>query len=126
MQRNSTKCAHCGHLFYRLTEKTSVVNRSDETGFHVMLFSGPDPRSSASSGFYPGQLVCHFVYAHDRMGPQEDFLLVFILHAKKSRRDVLRQVENAADKIAELLQVGEKLQSIYTFDDAQFLPGFPK
>ena len=116
MQRNSSKCAHCGHNLYRLTEKTPVVNRSDEKTFHLALFFGPDPRSKSSGGYYPDQLVCNFTYVQDGLGPQTNFLLVLLLCAKESREEILRHVEDAADKIAELLEAGAHLESIYTFD----------
>jgi hypothetical protein len=125
VQRNSAKCAHCGYSFCRLTEKIPVVNRSDETTFHLALFFGPDPRSRSSGGYYPGQFVCNFTYVQDRLGPQSNFLLVLILHAEETREDMLRQVEDLADKIAELLQAGAQLESIYTFDCGQLALGFP-
>jgi hypothetical protein len=126
VQRNSSKCAHCGHGFYRLSEKTPVVNRSDETTFHLTLFFGPDLRSKSSGGYYPGQLVCNFTYVQDQLGPQTNFLLVMILHATEFREDALQQVEDAADTIAELLKAGKQLEAIYTFDRGRLTLGFPK
>jgi hypothetical protein len=59
------------------------------------------------------------------LGTKNDVLIVVILHAKESREGVLQQVEDAADKIAELLRGGEKLESIYTLGGGRLLPGLP-
>jgi len=125
LQRNSSTCAHCGLIFYRLGERTPIVTWSDEA-FHLVLYFGPDPRPRPSGGFYPSQLVCNFAYVQDRLGLQSNFLLVLILHAKESRGDALQQVEELADKIAELLQADQKFEAVYTYDEGQLMLGFPK
>ncbi|MFY9530044.1 MAG: hypothetical protein WBC04_19475 [Candidatus Acidiferrales bacterium] len=66
MQRNADKCAHCGEGFSRFTEKTPIVNRSDEKSFHVILFAEPT--------YHANQLICLFAYAHDRIGPKNHSL----------------------------------------------------
>lgn len=91
---------------------------------HLALFFGPDPRSAFSGDYYPGQLVCNFLCVQYRLGPQSNFLLVLMLHAKESREEVLRHVEDAADKIAELLEAGAHLELIYTFDRGELTLGF--
>ena len=126
MQRNSDKCAHCGRIFTRVSKKIPLVNRSDETSFHLVLLSGPNPRPRLSGGFHSEQLMCDFVYAHDQIGPTNYFLVIFILRAGEDPDEVLHQIEEAADKISDLFQAGKKLEPAYTFHDGQLTPGFPK
>ena len=76
MQRNSDKCAHCGRIFARVTQKIPRVNRSDERSFHLELLSGPNPRPRLSGGFHSEQLMCNFVYAHDQIAPT-NYVLVY-------------------------------------------------
>jgi len=71
-------------------------------------------------------MMCTFAYANDRTAPEKDFLVVAILHPKTSGTEELRQVEDAADKFAELLAVSKKLQPTYTFDAGQLSPGLPE
>lgn len=108
-----------------MTEQTPLVNRSDGIRFHVTLFAGPDPRTKFSGGFYDGQLICHFAYAHDRFGPKDRTVSVVITHAGGAPEEVLRQVEDAADKLAELVEGGQTLTAVYTFNDSTLMPGFP-
>jgi hypothetical protein len=124
--RNSNDCPHCGRIFARRTEMTPVVNRSDGETFHVSLYSGPSPRPRSSGGFYAEQLICGFGYAFDQIGPKTYFVLVIILlNAEEDADDVLRQIEEAADKITELVDTGRRLTAVYTFDGGRLLPGFP-
>ena len=126
MQRNSNKCAHCGETFARVTERIPVINRSDGESFHVALFSGPDRRAGTSGRLYAGQVNCGFVYVHNRTRPQIHFVVVVIMQAKQQEKEALEQVEDVTDKIASLLLAGKKLGAVYTSDDGQFTPGFPK
>jgi hypothetical protein len=126
LQRNAEKCAHCGRIFGRVSGKIPLVNRSDETSFHLVLLSGPNPRPRLSGGFHLDQLMCNFVYAHDQIGPTNYFLVIFILRSVGGRDEVRRQIEEAADKIADLLQAGKKIAPVYTSAEGQLTPGFPK
>ena len=120
MQRNSDKCSHCGRMFVRGNEETPTINRSGTT-FHVSLFSGPDPRPNIS-----GQFVCNFAYVDDYLVPERKFLIVYVLPAIRGREELLRQVEIAADGIAELLQAGRSLELAYTVRGGVFAPGVAK
>ena len=125
MQRNSNKCGHCGRFFVR-TDLTAIVNRSDGRTFHVSLLSGPRPRPIISGGFYAHQAMCEFGYVHDLIGPKRNLLIVFISHAHEMRRELLQQIEMAADKIVGLVHAGPKLEPTYTLDRGLFVPGFPE
>jgi len=91
----------------------------------VTLFAGPDPRTKFFGGFYFGQVICHFAYAHDQFGPKEQTVSVVVTHAEEDPEEVLRQVENAADKLAELVEAGYRLTAVYTLKGWTLTPGFP-
>jgi len=93
--------------------------------FHVTLFAGPDPRRRFSGGFYPEQLICYFAYAHDQFGPRDHTVSVVITQAEEDPEEVLRQLEDAADKLAELLEAGQRLTAVYSFNGRELTPGFP-
>jgi hypothetical protein len=123
VQRNSDKCAHCGQLFFRLSRETPIVNRSDGTSFHVSLVFGPDPEAGSISGLFSGQMLCTFIYVHDRIGAENNELTIMITRPGITRRAVVRQVEEAVDKLAELLAEGKKLDVLYTVVAGRLLPG---
>lgn len=113
MQRNSNKCAHCGKALVGLTEKVPAISRSDGKTFHVVLYAGPDLSS--------GRIVCCFVYVHDQLGPDNQYVAVNIVLPSKDRRRILQAAEVAADKIATTVQIGSKLASGYILDDGRLL-----
>ncbi len=94
-------------------------------GFHVSLFAGPDPRPKFSGGFYDDQVICYFTYAHVLFGFKDDTVSVVITCAEEYPDEVLRHIENAADKLAELVEEGHGLTAVYTFDVWELKPGFP-
>jgi len=93
--------------------------------FHVTLFAGPDPRTKFSGGFYADQAICQFAYAHDQLGPKDRTVSVVITQAAEDPEEVLRDAEEAADKLAELVEQGERLTAVYTFNGRELKPGFP-
>lgn len=125
MLRNSQKCPHCGKTFVRITGQTPLVNRSDGTFFHVTLFAGPDPRAKFSGDFYDNQVICNFAYAHVQLGLKDHTVTIVITKAEKDPEEVLDQVEDAADKLAELVEEGHRLTAVYTFTGLRLTPGFP-
>ena len=88
----------------------------------MVLFAGPGPRL----GDHGGQLVCDFAYAHEQLGPQDRTVSVIIARPEENREGLLRQVEGAADKLADLVEKGHELMTIYAFDAGHLAPGFPK
>jgi hypothetical protein len=120
LERNGFRCTHCGKTFARIGE-TPVANRYGRN-FHVVLFAGPGPRL----GDYREQVVYDFAYAHDRLGPQDRTVSVVIARAQEDPEGGLRQIEDAADELADLVEGGHELMTIYTFDAGHLTPGFPK
>jgi hypothetical protein len=55
---------------------------------------------------------------HDHIGRDRKYLVVYIVDSKKN-------VEDAADQVAQLVQTGQKLRGIYTLADGQLKPGLP-
>ena len=123
MLRDSFCCPHCGKAFVRLTEQMPLVNRSDGLHFHLSLFAGPDPRTKFGGGFYDDQVICNFAYAHDHFGPKIHTFLLVITHAEADPEKVLNQVEGAVDKLAELIEAGKRLTTVYTFDGQELTEG---
>jgi hypothetical protein len=50
---------------------------------------------------------------------------VVITHAAEDPKEILRQVEEAADKLAELVEEGHRLTAVYTLAGWHLTPGFP-
>lgn len=123
-QNNSTECPHCGKAFVRITDETPLVNRSDGTRFHVALLTGPDLRP-APSGFYDDQAICRFAYAHDQFGPKDQRILVVMTQIMENSKTMRDLIENATDELAALVNQGERLTGVYTFNGTQLSPGFP-
>ena len=71
-------------------------------------------------------MMCTFAYVNDRTDPDKDFLVVAILQPKEDRAEEHRQVEDAADKVADLLALSKKLSPTYTFERGQLSPGLPE
>lgn len=125
MQKNSITCAHCGELFCRLSDKTPIINRSDGKDFHLAVFSGPRPRRRSEGGFYHNQVMCDFTYAHRRIHDTEHVVIVR-LHCDKTEQEIGCQIQELADKLAELVAQGKKLEFSYIFNKGQLVPSFPK
>jgi hypothetical protein len=70
--------------------------------------------------------MCEFGYVHDLIGSNRNLLVVFIRHAHQMRRELLQQIEMAADKIVGLARAGPKLESTYTLDRGLLVPGPPE
>jgi hypothetical protein len=100
-----------------------LINRSDGATFHLILFSGPYTRPNVSGGFHPNQMMCTFAYVNNRTEPEKDFLVVAILHPKRDLAEIQQQIEDATDKIADLLELRNKLGPAYTFDGINLSSG---
>ena len=118
MQRNAKECAHCGKTFVRLTGDTPLVNRSDGETFHVSLYAGPNLSS--------GRTICTFGYVHDRIKAETEYVNVAIPFPTKSRPRAAKELEEVADKVADLVQTGKKLASSYVLEKGRLVPGFLK
>jgi len=80
------------------------------------LYAGP----SLSSG----RAICTFSYVHDRIGAQNEFFNVVIPFPTKSRPKAPKELEEVADKVADLVQKGKKLVSSYVLEKGRLVPGF--
>ena len=90
------------------------------------MFSGPQPRPNPYGGFYRKQTLCNFTYVHRRLNPTNEYAVGVILRAQHTDKEILQSVEEAADKLAEKVAEGKKLEAVYTFDAGTLSPGFPK
>jgi hypothetical protein len=124
LQRNTDKCGHCGVKFSR-EEQIPFVNRSDGKTFHLRLCSKPDLRPISDAGFPPQHLICKFEYSHRQTEPEKRFVIVLMLTGKKHGAGV-EEIEDAADKLAQVLKAGEKPKAAYLIDRCAELIGFPR
>jgi hypothetical protein len=126
LRKNFQKCPHCGLIALRLTERTLLVNRSDEMTFHLALFSGPYRQNAFAGELRSEQLVCNFIYVHDRIGPHNEHVTVTVRNAKEAPDDVFHQIEEVADKIADLVAQGRRVARIYAYYEQQLWPAVLK
>ncbi len=127
MYKDFSVCPHCqakgmpGHVL-PATVNTPLVSRSDGTSFHLFLQSGPTPCPAPGGGFISGQVVAHFRYALDPAGITSGPISVIVKHAGASQQILLNQIREAADRLAEILQAGKKLEPGYELDSGKLLP----
>ena len=126
MQRNTETCSHCGKPFVRLTGNTPIVNRSFEKIFHLTLFAGPQPRPKLRGGFFKNQAVCNFSYSHHGLETNADQIVLVILLTQSADPHAIQLAEMAADKLADMVVRGRKLQPIYTLDGEVLVARLPK
>jgi UDP-N-acetylglucosamine 2-epimerase len=69
--------------------------------------------------------MCAFTYAHRRIHDTEHAVIV-TLHRDKTEQEIEHQIQELADKLAELVAQGKKLEFSYTFNKGQLIPSFPK
>jgi len=122
LQRNTDKCAHCGISFVR--DQGPFVNRSDGKTFHLNLVSKPDLRLIAPGRVRPRQVICEFAYVRTGKARENRFVVVLI-SVEKHQGIGLREIEEAADKLAELLKAGEKPKAGYVIQGGALF-GFPQ
>lgn len=125
MEHNSTECRHCGQLFYRLAEKTPIINRSDGKEFHLSLFSGPRSRPRTAENPYQNQIICNFTYTHRRIDARNTHAVIVMLPPEETEQQVGCQIEDAADRLVALVAEGRKLEPLYSFGNGRLTPGFP-
>ena len=124
LQRNSEKCAHCQLVFFQHAQ-IPLINRSNGSTFHLTLFSEPGLRPISPGGYLPHVLTCNFAYTHDRIRTRNRFVAVLILAGDK-RGVGLDEIEDAADKLAELLEANEIPKAAYLVDRGEPLIGLPQ
>jgi hypothetical protein len=119
--KNFDICPHCkakrlpGAL-RRLKLETPVINRSDGSGFHLSLFSGAENVPTPSGGFAGNRLLGDFRCVQDEFGDSASPSIVVLTNPSDGREGVRRQLEEAADQLAELLQGNVLPSQRYDFD----------
>jgi hypothetical protein len=107
MQRNTDKCEHCGLILDR-PDDTPRVNRSDGRTFHLNLLSKYVLEVSSVPA---GTVICNFECAFDQ--PDEKLFVTVVVLAGDERGIGIDDIERMADKLAKLLESGQKPNSAY-------------
>jgi hypothetical protein len=107
MQRNMEKCGHCGLALER-PDDTPLVNRSDGRTFHLSLLSKHVLHVSSVPA---GTILCNFEYAFDQLEARP--AVTVILLAGDRREVGIADIESVADKLAKLLDLGERPNAAY-------------
>jgi hypothetical protein len=119
--KNFDICPHCrakglpGTL-WRLKLETPVINRSDGSRFHLSLFSGAEYVPAPSGGIAGNRLLGDFRCVHDEFGDSASPSIVVLTNPGDSREGVRRQLEEAADQLAQVLQGNVRPSQRYDFD----------
>ena len=123
--KNFDICPHCkakglpGAL-WRLKLETPVINRSDGSRFHLSLFSGAENVPTHSGGIAGNRLLGDFRCVHDEFGDSASPSIVVLTNPGDSREGVRRQLEEAADQLAQVLQGNVRPSQRYDFDGVAF------
>ena len=121
MFKNFDICPHCrakglpGTL-WRLRLETPVINRSDGSRFHLSLFSGAEYVPAPSGRIAGNRLLGDFRCVHDGFGDSASPSIIVLTNPGDSREGVRRQLEEAADQLAEVLQGNVRPSQRYDFD----------
>ena len=121
MFKNFDICPHCrakglpGTL-WRFKLETPVINRSDGSRFHLSLFSGAEYVPAPSGGIAGNRLLGDFRSVHDGFSDSASPSIVVLTNPGDSREGVRRQLEEAADQLAEVLQGNVRPSQRYDFD----------
>ena len=124
MHRNFVVCPHCtanglpGRV-RNLTEQTPGISLSDGESFHLILLNGPDAIPVHSEGVQAGRLAAQFSYVDDALGAGVHRVAVIRTRPGESSEGVKTQLEDAATKLAELLERGIAPSSEYSYDGEQ-------
>jgi hypothetical protein len=124
MNKNFSTCPHCKStgrpgIVVRITENTPLISRSDGATFHLFLQDGPTPQYGESGGLVEGRALAHFRYAQDNLRLQSEPVAIVLNTFEKNRYEVVKQIEDLADLLAERLQSGQRLSLAYSFKDGQ-------
>jgi hypothetical protein len=92
------------------TQRTPHVSRSDGRSFHLFL---EESNVSRPFGGTEQEVVALFRYDSDPAGEKSESTMVRIQPAGASSDSVLGQLQQSADRLAAILQDGQRLQRIY-------------
>jgi hypothetical protein len=104
-------------MIVRTTERSPLISRSDGATYHLFLHDGPNPRYDQGGGLIAGQKIATFRYAQDAYVVKSEPLRILMKSPGHSLDEVIRQLEDVADRLAVALQGGGKLAGSYTFED---------
>jgi len=125
MERNFTECPHCAlfrkQKIIRPAIHGPLVSRSDARTFHLYLEeSGLHSRSSDPA--WEPRMQALFRYDLDTCSIKSESTLVTIQISEEDQSHELAKLEEAADRLAELLSRAEVPSRLYTMKDGQLLP----
>lgn len=120
--KNFSTCPHCvaegdPGMIVRMTSSIPLISRSDGSTYHLFLQDGPNPRYGQSGGLIAGQLIATFRFDQDKYAVKSEPLRIFMKNPGHSHDEVTKQIEDVADRVAAVLQDGDKLARSYTFEN---------
>jgi hypothetical protein len=122
MHKNFSTCPHCvangaSGSIARMTSNIELISRSDGATYHLFLQDGPNLRYGRSGELIAGQMIATFRFAQDKHALKSEPVRILIKNAGRSRDEVTKQIEDVADRVAAVLQAGDKLVPSYTFEN---------
>jgi len=122
--RNFSVCPHCRQYgregsWVRIQQDTPILSRSDGRHFHLFLVAGPLPQHGPSGGIVAGRVIAQFAYALDEQSLQRETVDVLLRVLDTRREPLMNAMEDAADKLATVLQSKEALKAKYFYTDGE-------
>lgn len=120
--KNFYNCPHCvakgdAGMIVRTTDRGPLISRSDGATYHLFLRDGPNSRYDQSGGLIAGQMIATFCHAQDNLAPKNETLRILLKNPGHSRDELIKHLENVANRLAVALEGGNKLAGSYTFKD---------
>ncbi len=120
--KNFSACPHCvskgdAGMIVRTTDLSPLISRSDGTTYHLFLRDGPTRRYGQSGELIAGQMIATFCYAQDSYAVKSEPLRILLKNPGHSRDEVIKHLEDVADRLAVALEGRNKLVGSYTFED---------
>jgi hypothetical protein len=122
MEKNFTICPHCfakgkERVIRPATpQRTPLVSRSDGNSFHLYAEESHVRRAPAHQGF---ELVALFRYDLDHVGVKSESTMVQLPVPANHLQSTTDVLEEAADRLAEILAKGIPLKRMYSPDEIQ-------
>jgi DNA processing protein len=124
--KNFLVCPHCRQQgregsWVRIQQDMPILSRSDGRHFHLLLVAGPFPQRGGSGGIVAGRAIAQFSYALDAQSLQRETVDVVLQVLDTRRERLMHAMEDAADKLASVLQKQEPLKPQYLYSDRELL-----
>jgi hypothetical protein len=118
VSKDFTDCPHCAlkgtpRRLHPATHRTPQVSRSDGRSFHIFL---EESNVSRPSGGTEQDVVALFRYDLDPAGEKSESTLVRIHPAGATADIVLSQLQYSADRLAAILESGQRLRKSYSWN----------